>query len=294
MEFKRKGELSMIKVKNLYHDYAGKGDYAVKKVCFTIEKGEIFGFLGPSGAGKSTVQNIMTGLLELQKGEITYDGESVKDIKSKFFNKIGVSFEHPNLYTKLTGYENLKYYAGLFDVPTEDPMKLLDMVGLKQASDKKTAAYSKGMKQRLVFARAMINHPEIMFLDEPLSGLDPTTGSKIKGIIQKKKQEGTTMFLTTHNMFVAEELCDRVAFINNGEIVAMDSPRNLKLAYGEKSVKVEYKEGDEVKSEVLFLDNAKDKNNFNEILNTKDIQTIHSQEATLEQIFIKLTGRGLA
>jgi len=283
----------MIKVKNLFHDYEGKGQYAVNDVSFAIEKGEIFGFLGPSGAGKSTVQNIMTGLLELQKGEITYNDLSVKDIKSDFFNKIGVSFEHPNLYTKLTGYENLKYFAGLFSVKTEDPVKLLKAVGLGEAINKKASDYSKGMKQRLVFARAMINNPEIMFLDEPLSGLDPATASKIKEIIVEKKKEGHTIFLTTHNMFVAEELCDRVAFINDGKIVALDTPRNLKLAYGEKSVKVEYKEGNIIKNEILFLDNDKDKKVFNEIISTKDIQTIHSQEATLEQIFIKLTGRGL-
>lgn len=284
----------MIKVKNLYHDYSGKGEYSVRDVSFTIEKGEIFGFLGPSGAGKSTVQNIMTALLPLQKGEVDYNGTSVRDINSKFFNKVGVSFEHPNLYTKLTGYENLKYYAGLFDVPTEDPMKLLDMVGLKDAAGKKASAFSKGMKQRLVFARALINRPEILFLDEPLSGLDPTTGSRIKEIILKKKKEGCTIFLTTHNMFLAEEVCNRVAFINDGRIVAMDSPRNLKLQYGEKSVKVEYRQGNDIKSEIFFLENEKDKKAFNNIINSKDVQTVHSMEATLEQIFMKLTGRGLA
>lgn len=283
----------MIKVKNLYHDYVGKGDYSVENVSFEIEKGEIFGFLGPSGAGKSTVQNIMTGLLELQKGEILYNNQSVKKIKSKFFNKIGVSFEHPNLYTKLTGYENLKYYAGLFQVPTQDPMKLLDMVGLKHASNKKASAYSKGMKQRLVFARALINDPEILFLDEPLSGLDPSTASKIKDLIVKKKKDGCTIFLTTHNMFVADELCDRVAFINDGKIVSLDSPRNLKLQYGQKSVKLEYVKDNKVFNEILFLENEKDKKKFHDLVESQNIQTVHSQEATLEQIFIKLTGRGL-
>ncbi|WP_066497800.1 ABC transporter ATP-binding protein [Abyssisolibacter fermentans] len=283
----------MIEVKKLYHDYVGKGDYSVKNVSFEIEKGEIFGFLGPSGAGKSTVQNIMTGLLELQKGEILYDNQSVKNIKSKFFNKIGVSFEHPNLYTKLTGYENLKYFAGLFQVPTQDPMKLLDMVGLKHASNKKSSAYSKGMKQRLVFARSLVNNPEILFLDEPLSGLDPSTASKIKDLIIKKKKDGCTIFLTTHNMFVADELCDRVAFINDGKIVSLDSPRNLKLQYGQKSVKLEYVKDSKVFNEILFLENENDKKTFHDLVESQNIQTIHSQEATLEQIFIKLTGRGL-
>lgn len=283
----------MIRVENLCHDYSGKGSYAVENVSFMINKGEIFGFLGPSGAGKSTVQNIMTNILELQKGEIFYDNESVRNLKAKFFNKIGVSFEHPNLYTKLTGYENLKYYAGLFDVKTEDPMKLLEMVGLKNDAHKRAGKYSKGMKQRLVFARAMINNPEIMFLDEPLSGLDPSTASKIKEIIKIKKKEGCTIFLTTHNMFVADDLCDRVAFINEGKIAAMDSPRNLKLQYGKKAVKVEYKDDNVIRSEILFLENEKDRKTLNDLVNSQKIQTLHSQEATLEQIFIKITGRGL-
>lgn len=283
----------MIKVKNLYHDYSGKGKYAVQDINFEISKGEIFGFLGPSGAGKSTVQNIMTGLVELQKGEVTYDGKSIKNIDSSFFNKIGVSFELPNLYQKLTGYENLKYYAGLFNVKTESPMKLLSMVGLESAAGKKTSEYSKGMKQRLVFARALINNPQILFLDEPLSGLDPGTGAKIKDIIVSKKKEGTTIFLTTHNMYLAEEVCDRVAFLFEGKIVAMDTPRNLKLKYGEKSVLIEYIENNQIKKKILFLDNELDRAFLNDLIKNSKIQTIHSQEASLEQIFIKLTGRGL-
>lgn len=283
----------MITVKNLYHDYSNKGEYAVKDVSFEIDKGKIFGFLGPSGAGKSTVQNIMTGLLKLQKGEIKYNNKSIRDVKSNFFNMIGVSFEHPNLYQKLTGFENLKFYAGLFDVKTENPEKLLKMVGLGDAIDRKAADYSKGMKQRLVFARSIINNPEILFLDEPLSGLDPNTATRIKDVIKTKKEEGCTIFMTTHNMFVAEELCDTVAFINEGEIVAIDSPRNLKLKYGEKSVKVEYKAGEDIYSEILFMEQKEDKNKLKELIEKDKVETVHSQEATLEQIFIKLTGRGL-
>lgn len=284
----------MISVKNLYHDYTGTGTYAVSDVSFTIEKGQIFGFLGPSGAGKSTVQSIMTGLLPLQQGEIRYEDSSVRELKPVFFNRVGVSFELPNLYTKLTGYENLKYFAGLFSVPTRSPLELLDMVGLKDAAHKKTAAYSKGMKQRLVFARALLNNPEILFLDEPTSGLDPSTASKIKEIILDMKAKGCTILLTTHNMFDAERLCDNVAFINEGNIVAMDSPRELKLNYGEKSVKVEHKVNGDVNTTVLFLENAADRDQLNKLVAEGKIQTIHSQEATLEQIFIKLTGRELA
>ena len=283
----------MISVENLYHDYTGKEQYAVNDVSFNINKGEVFGFLGPSGAGKSTVQNIMTGLLKLQKGEVLYEGKSITKMKSEFYNNIGVSFEFHNLYTKLTGYENLKYFAGLFDVPTVDPMELLDMVGLRADANKRAANYSKGMRQRIVFARSLINNPKILYLDEPTSGLDPATASQIRQLIKRKKEEGCTIFLTTHNMFAADDLCDRVAFLNEGKIVAMDTPRNLKMKHGEKSVVVEFADEKGIKKSIFFLDNEEDKKQLNEIILNKKIQTIHSQEATLEQTFIKLTGRGL-
>lgn len=283
----------MISVENLYHDYTGKGQYAVNDVSFNIKKGEVFGFLGPSGAGKSTTQNIMTGLLKLQKGEVLYEDNSITKMKSEFYNNIGVSFEFHNLYTKLTGYENLKYFAGLFDVPTTDPMELLDMVGLRADANKRVANYSKGMMQRIVFARSLINNPKILYLDEPTSGLDPTTASQIRQLIKRKKEEGCTIFLTTHNMFAADDLCDRVAFLNEGKIVAMDTPRNLKMKHGEKSVVVEFTGEKGIKKSVFFLDNEEDKKQLNKIILNKEVQTIHSQEATLEQTFIKLTGRGL-
>ena len=269
------------------------GDLYVNFRGIRIQEGEIFGFLGPSGAGKTTVQNIMTGIVRIQQGDIYYDRQSIRSIKSGFYNKIGVSFENPNIYTKLTGYENLKYFAGLFNVPTEDPVKLLEMVGLSADADKKAGQYSKGMKQRLVFARSMINSPQIWFLDEPTAGLDPNTADVIKNIIKTRKKHGVTIFLTTHNMQVADELCDQVAFINEGGIAAIDSPRNLKLKYGEKSVKVEYKENEEVKSAVYFFTKEVEKQELMHVLNTKEIQTVHSQEASLEEIFMKLTGRGL-
>jgi len=284
----------MIKVNDLYHKYEKKGKYAVNDVSFNIDKGEIFGFLGPSGAGKTTVQNIMIGLLPLQKGEVLYEGKSIKKMKSDFFNKIGVSFEQSNLYIKLTGFENLRYYAGLFNVPTRDPMLLLESVGLKGAAHKRAATYSKGMKQRLVFVRSLINNPEILFLDEPTGSLDPSLAKRIKEIIVDLKKEGKTIFLTTHNMYIADELCDRVAFINEGELIATDSPRNLKLKYGNKSVKVEYKADGKLASEIFFLEKEGDLDAFNKIITGRKVQTIHSQEATLEQIFIKLTGRELA
>lgn len=284
----------MIAVKDLSHDYEGKGNLSVKNVSFSIQDGTIFGFLGPSGAGKSTTQQLMNGLLSVQSGTIEYDGVSLAQQGNEFYNRIGVSFEHPNVFGKLTGVENLTYHAGLYTVPTEDPKRLLDMVGLLDAADRRASAYSKGMKQRLVFARSLINNPSILFLDEPTSGLDPGTAERVKEIIRDKREHGCTIFLTTHNMHSADELCDVVAFINDGEIVAMDAPRELKLAYGERSVAVEHRDDGTVNREVLFPEKPEDAARLKSLIDSGRVETIHSQEATLEQIFIRLTGRGLA
>jgi len=283
----------MIKVSNLYHSYSHDENYAVRDVSFEINKGEIFGFLGPSGAGKSTTQKILISLLSLQKGEVFIDGKDMKKSTRDLFNSIGVSFERPNVYKKLTGVENLQFYSEMFNVPTTDPLKLLKMVGLEEAAHKKAGGYSKGMLQRLVFARSMINNPKIWFLDEPTSGLDPNTTSVIKDIIIEKQQQGTTVFLTTHNMYIAEELCNRVAFITNGEISAIDSPRSLKLKYGESFVNIEYIEGGTVKKELLSLTDEMHKQHIHELVSNAKIETMHTQEATLEQIFIKITGKEL-
>ncbi|HMM69420.1 MAG TPA: ABC transporter ATP-binding protein [Gudongella oleilytica] len=283
----------MIKVKNLYHSYSNDENYAVNDVSFEIEKGEIFGFLGPSGAGKSTTQNILVGLLELQKGEVEVAGYDIKHIKNKMFNKIGMSFEQSNVYNKMSGLENLEFYRKLFDVETRDPMELIKLVGLDGKENIKAGKYSKGMKHRLTFARSMINNPEIWFLDEPTTGLDPAIASIIKDIIRAENEKGVTVFLTTHNMFIADELCDRVAFIVDGKIRLIDSPKQLKLKYGEKLVEVEYIKDGEQTIEKFSTVFEEDKDKLIEVIKKYDIQTMHTKEATLEEIFIKITGRGL-
>ena len=283
----------MINVKNLYHSYNEDSNFQVKDVSFEVDDGEIFGFLGPSGAGKSTVQNILTGLLQLQKGEATVAGYSIEDISKDMFNKIGMSFEQSNVYSKLTARENLDFYRKLFDVETREPMELLKLVGLEDKADVRAGEFSKGMKHRLTFARSMINNPTLWFLDEPTTGLDPSIAADIKDIIRSRNKDGTTIFLTTHNMFIAEELCDRVAFIIDGEIKLIDSPKNLKLEYGDNLVEVEYVEGEEVIKNSFSMVLPEEKEQLQEIIETKDIQTLHTKEATLEEIFIKVTGRGL-
>lgn len=283
----------MIKVKNLYHSYNNDENYAVNDVNFEIEKGEIFGFLGPSGAGKSTTQNILVGLLQLQKGEVEVAGYDVKHIKDKMFNKIGMSFEQSNVYSKMTAIENLEFYRKLFDVKTRDPKELIKLVGLDGKENIKAGNYSKGMKHRLTFARSMINNPELWFLDEPTTGLDPSIAANIKDIIKQENEKGATVFLTTHNMYIADELCDRVAFIVDGKIRLIDSPKALKLKYGEKLVDMEYfKDGELIKDHFSTVIES-EKARIIEVIKNYDIQTMHTKEATLEEIFIKVTGRGL-
>ena len=283
----------MIHVKNLSYSYTRNERYAVRDISFDIAKGEIFGFLGPSGAGKSTTQGILTGLLPLQAGEAEVDGYNLTRENKKRFNRIGMSFEQSNLYSKLTAEENLRYYAKLFDVPTRDPRSLIDLVGLGGKENIKAGTFSKGMKHRLTFARSLLNNPTMWFLDEPTTGLDPAIAAQIKDIIRKECDTGVTAFLTTHNMFIADELCDRVAFIVDGELKLIDSPKALKLQYGHKTIAVEYKEGGEIKKENLAPAKEQDKARLHQILDTCEIVTMHSKEATLEEIFIKVTGKGL-
>ena len=283
----------MISVKNLFHSYNEDGQYAVKDVSFEVPKGEVFGFLGPSGAGKSTTQGILTGLLQLQQGDVTVAGYDIKKLHPDMFNRIGVSFEQSNVYSKLSAKENLDFYRKLFDVPTRDPMELLDLVGLKDKANDKAGSFSKGMKHRLTFVRSMLNNPELWFLDEPTTGLDPAIASEIKDIIRQKNKEGVTIFLTTHNMYIADELCDRVAFIVDGEIKLIDSPYNLKLKYGQKFVDVAYVDNGETQKERLSTISQEDKNRLKYIVDHYDISTMHTEEATLEEIFIKVTGREL-
>jgi fluoroquinolone transport system ATP-binding protein len=283
----------MIEVRDLYYSYTRDKRYAVAGISFEIAKGEIFGFLGPNGAGKSTTQKIMTGLLRVQQGEVTVAGHNMRRPGRELFNRIGVSFENPNNYLKLTGRENLEFFASMYGVPTADPMALLRSVGLEDAASKRAGGYSKGMSHRLTFARSLINKPEIWFIDEPTAGQDPTMTLRVQDMIRGERDRGATVFLTTHNMQVAEHLCDRVAFINEGKISAIDTPRNLKLRYGEKLVTVEYREQGQLKKQVFSMSADEEGARLAALLASHPVETIHSQEATLEEVFVKVTGRAL-
>jgi fluoroquinolone transport system ATP-binding protein len=283
----------MIDVQDLHFSYPGNTGETLKGLSFNLGKGEIFGFLGPSGAGKSTTQKILIGILKRYQGTVQVMNREIKQARSDYYEKIGVAFEFPNFYSKLTALENLNYFRSFYTSETETPEDLIALVGLEQDLHTKVSGFSKGMKIRLNFCRAFLNKPEIVFLDEPTSGLDPVNAKNIRNIILEKKQAGKTIFLTTHNMNVADELCDRVAFIVDGKIVLIDSPRNLKLRKGKKTVCVEYQENGAVKRTEFNLDGIGNNQKFLDTLRNHQIETIHTQEASLEDIFIEVTGRNL-
>ena len=284
----------MITVENLSFTYPGATQPAVRDISFTLSEGEILGFLGPNGAGKSTTQRVLTGLLKGYGGKVSAFGRELKTWDRDYYTYIGVSFELPNHYNKLTAIENLRYFASLYEGQLEDPQRLLRMVGLEDDANVLVGNFSKGMKMRLNFVRSLIHRPRVLFLDEPTSGLDPASARTVKEIILELRQRGTTVFLTTHDMTVADQLSDRVAFIVNGRIEALDTPKALKLKHGKREVVVEYTDVDgSTRSRPFAMDGLGSNVEFLELLQNRRVETIHSQETTLEQIFIQLTGQEL-
>jgi fluoroquinolone transport system ATP-binding protein len=284
----------VIDVRELHFTYAHSDKVAVRGLAFAVERGEIFGFLGPSGAGKSTTQKVLIGLLEGYSGSVRVRGREVAAWTADDYERIGVSFEAPNHFLKLTGLENLRYFAALYHGPTRVPAALLESVGLQSDGNRRVGEYSKGMKCRLSIARCLLNKPELIFLDEPTGGLDPVNMQRVKDIIRAERDGGATVFLTTHDMAAADELCDRVAFIVDGRIAGIDSPRALKLEYGERAVRIEYRFGDRTVHADFPLDGLADNTAFQQVLRECDVQTIHTREATLADVFIRVTGRALA
>ena len=283
----------MIDVSDLTYSYPKASGPALRGLHFRVERGEIFGFLGPSGAGKSTTQKILIGLLRGYAGRACVLGREVGAWGGDYYERVGVAFELPNHFLKLTARENLYYFAALYRGKTRRPVELLEQVGLAADADTLVSQFSKGMRVRLNLARALIHSPDLLFLDEPTSGLDPVNIQKVKKLICDEQAAGRTIFLTTHNMAIADDLCDRVAFIANGQIAVIDTPRALKLRYGAPVVRVEYADAGGIAHRDFALAGLGASAAFGELLRTHDVQTIHSQEASLEQIFIDITGRSL-
>jgi fluoroquinolone transport system ATP-binding protein len=210
------------------------------------------------------------------------------------YERIGVGFEVPNLYLKLTALENLAYFRQLYAGATADPMALLERVGLAGDAQTRVARFSKGMKTRLGFARSLLNEAELLFLDEPTAGLDPVNARGVKDTIQAERRKGRTVFLTTHDMTVADELCDRVAFIVDGRIARIDTPRRLKQEHGRRCLRVEYREDGGLSQREFELAGLGQSEEFLRLLREREIETLHTQETTLERVFIEVTGRTLA
>lgn len=282
-----------ITAENLTYRY---GDLlAVDHINFNVAEGEILGFLGPNGAGKTTTVKMLTGQMRPKEGKASLLGMDITKKTEKVQEQIGICFEIANLYEQMTGIENLNLFAQLFGVRNFDARTLLDRVGLGERGKDRVEGYSKGMKQRLMVARALVNSPRILFLDEPTEGLDPVSAESIRNLIVDEAKKGATIFLTTHDMLEADRLCDRVAFIEKGRIAALDTPHNLKQQYGKRMVKAQVSGRDgKLESREIVLDTDATAADLQRLFNDEKVVTIHSEEASLEDIFIKITGRGLA
>jgi len=266
---------------------------AVNCISFHLNPGEILGFLGPNGAGKSTTIKMLTGQLAPDTGSIEILGMGMSPDDPEVQARIGVCFEEKNLYSSMTGRENLKFFSRLFGLKNFDTDSLLRKVDLTQRADDRVSSYSKGMRQRLMMARAVINSPDALFLDEPTDGLDPVSSRTIRNIIKDQAKRGAAVLLTTHDMWEADELSDRVAFMNEGTLHVVDTPDNLKMKYGRRSVKLRIDDNGQVAEETVELGAEDAGVRIGKMISDRNVLTIHTEEATLEDIFIEITGRGL-
>ena len=280
----------MITVEDLAFSYTRKP--FIEHMGFQVKSGEIFGFLGPSGAGKSTLQKVLTGLLTDYRGSVMVNGTEVRKRDGTFYEDIGVDFEFPSLYEKLSARENLLFFGSLYRTRL-DPDELLDRVGLMPDAQKRVSEYSKGMKSRLNFIKALIHDPTILFLDEPTSGLDPSNARQMKDMILELKDRGKTILLTTHNMYDATELCDRVAFIVDGQLKALDTPQNLIMSKGATTLKYSYLHDGQIRTQEIDLAQTGEDPILTRLIRENRLLSVHSSEPTLNDVFMELTGRVL-
>ena len=279
---------SVIEVRDLVKQF--KNQTALNHLDFSVESGEIFGFLGPSGAGKTTTIKILTGQLLASSGETKLLGIATDALTQDIYQEVGIVTDNSGLYENVSVYRNMKFFADLLKVDKKRIDFLLERVGLAQDKKKLARRLSKGMRPRLVLARALLHSPKVLFLDEPTSGLDPATAQAIHKLLKEVQAEGTTIFLTTHNMEEATKLCDRVALLNDGKIVSLDTPRNTCLNFKrERKLEVGIKD----KSQVVINQDSAGIAQLNEWLSQDLVETIHSNEPTLEEVFIAKTGREL-
>lgn len=287
MEKMEAGESTCLEMEAVTYAYGSNN--ALNGVSFKVSAGEIFGFLGPSGAGKTTTIKLLTAQLKAKKGQILLFGVPIDDVKRDVFDTIGVLSDNSGIYERLSVYENMALFAELLGISKDKIEPLLNRVGLLEDKAKPAGKLSRGMKQRLMLARAVLHCPKLLFLDEPTAALDPGSTQEIHLLLTELNQNGTTIFLTTHRMEEAEKLCHRVAFLNQGQIVAMDSPKALKLKHASNQITAQFASGETM----LVSKDVKGLERIMTAAQTDTIETLHSKEPNLEEIFLDLTGRGL-
>ncbi len=265
------------------------GEKAVlKDITFAIAAGEIFGLLGPSGAGKTTLIKILTGQLSYGGQAMILDKNCDRPDPSLYSN-IGIVLDTCGVYERLSSYDNMMLFAKIHGISHKKVEEILNRVGLM---DYKVTAgkLSKGMRQRLILARALLHRPKILFLDEPTSGLDPSTAAIIHSLLMEVKKEGTTIFLTTHNMEEAHKLCDNIALLNEGCIVEYGSPDDICRKYNKDNIiSILLRDG----RSIALPNNPSSANQIAEYFADNKIETIHSSEPNLEAVFMSLTGKEL-
>ena len=264
---------------------------AVDNISFAVEAGEVFGFLGHNGAGKTTTIRMLTGQLRPTAGTARVAGCDITTEQQRLKPLVGVVSENQNLYERMSARENLAFAARLYGANPARIEETLGQVDLLERANDNVQHYSNGMKQRLLIARALLHRPQIVFLDEPTRGLDPVVGREIRRLVVQLASQGVTIFLTTHYMEEADELCRRVAFLSEGRIVALDTPDNLKLAHGQKTLKATLDTGQDL---TIALDDEEAGKQLEELVSSGRLRTLHSTEATLEEVFIQIAGRGLS
>lgn len=265
---------------------------ALSSLSFSVREGEVFGFLGPSGAGKTTTIKVLTRQLLADAGEITLFGKPLDKLAQQAYDEVGVLTDNSGLYDRLTVYDNLLLFAEIKRLPKAKVDEALEAVELADARLKKAKTLSRGMRQRAMLACAIMHGPRLLFLDEPTASLDPGTSLQIHKLLRRLNSEGTTIFLTTHNMEEADKLCDRVAFLNNGVIAACDTPDALKVGHAKNEATARTKKGavHAVEKTAQGLRSLADRLEAD----GDALLTLHSKEPNLEEIFLSLTGRDLS
>ena len=280
--------MNVIEVKNLVKKFGNKR--VINEINFKVSEGEIFGFLGPSGAGKTTLIKMLIGEYSITSGEARVFDVVPNKLSYSIMNKISAVMDNFGLYERLTVFENMEVFANIYNTDKKEIDKILKKVELYDSKKTITSKLSKGMTQRLILARALINKPKLLFLDEPTSGLDPATSLKIHNLLFELKKSGTTIFLTTHNMEEATKMCDEVALLHLGKIVEFGTPKDICMRHNKYNV---YNVITKDNKEITFKSNKVDSKKLAKLIEDEQILSIHSSEPTLETVFIELTGKEL-